>query len=803
MIWLLTLATSLTLTLLILRRYHNSRAIKHTVSISIAAFVVLSAMYLAADYFTANGIDNSVIYHLGYGLSGAGFAEYSGLIGLSIAFLFAAWLLGHWSFQQLSSTGGKPGPGRWGSLLAGVFPLACMMHPTALDLAAVYNLTPHDLLRSTFTKTAGNGPTGSTFFDFYETPKATPPQSNRNLVFLYLESLERTYFDEARFPGLINELRELEKEGLSFTNIRGAEGTGFTIGGMVASQCGIPLVTSSHPNSMAGMDRFLPGAQCIGDLLADAGYQLDYMGGASLKFAGKGKFYTSHGFTQVRGKDELRAGLDDPDYLSNWGLYDDTVLEMVLQRYQELVAADRPFALFALTLDTHHPNGHPSRSCDGLVYEDGANPILNAVHCSDRLAARFIRKLRESAASDNTLLVVASDHIALRNSAYDQLTSGKRTNLLMIFDPASAQTSQNSRAGTTLDIAPTILSRLGFNVAAHGLGRDLLGGQANLAEGTVGVNTQLKSWREELAGFWDTPSAADGLIIDPQRETVVIAGREFSLPTIIEFDHSGEISALKFEHDSPQQLITYMAIAPPGNMLAWIDVCSKVRSLDTEFEMGKQGYCLFLGKIGSDAVMLRELASQVKITAADIEKYAAAEILPQVAGQRSTKLVTTIQNGESGVTYVTHAMPQLEQGMELTLRSSGGPKSKSGLVTADTVTPLSRGLHLLGLLPDGGIEKITQFDSCAMAIPPEASSLHETMAAPQKDYAAYLLLVHDSAVCGERTLEHIFSNLPLNRWQDIAVRTPYLAVLTTDGSAPKEFLGVKNTSLQLNLRSSL
>jgi hypothetical protein len=37
-----------------------------------------------------------------------------------------------------------------------------------------------------------------------------------------------------------------------------------------------------------------------------------------------------------------------------------------------------------LTLDTHHPDGHPSRSCDGSIYRDGSNPILNAVHSDTR-----------------------------------------------------------------------------------------------------------------------------------------------------------------------------------------------------------------------------------------------------------------------------------------------------------------------------------------------------------------------------------------------------------------------------------
>jgi phosphoglycerol transferase len=797
MSWLIALALGLVIALLVLRRYRNSTPVQCGVAAFVVLFVVLSAMYLAADYFTGNGIDDSVLYHLGYGLSGAGFAEYSGIIVFSSTLIVAALLLARWLYLQLGPAGGELGPNNWNALIASLFPLACLLHPTSLDLAALYDLGPDRFLQADASgKSSGQG-----FAKFYKSPEPTPPRKLPNLVIFYLESLERTYFDEARFPGLITELRELEKESLSFTNIRRARGTGFTIGGMVASQCGIPLVTSSHPNSMAGMDRFLPGAECLGDLLATAGYQLEYMGGASLEFAGKGKFYKTHGFQQVRGREELQRNLADPDYTSYWGLYDDTTLEMAYQRYQEMAAGKRPFALVTLTLDTHHPDGHPSRSCDGIVYGDGSNPILNAVRCSDKLAAQFIRKIRQSAARDNTLLVVASDHLAMRNTAYKQLQQGKRTNLLMIFDPSSALKGENSRPGTTLDAAPTMLSAMGFDVDAHGLGRSLLGNQPNLAEMPISVSRQLGKWQDDLAGFWDIPSSTEGITIDASNGKVTIAGRNFLLPILIEYEDSGEISALKFEHDSPEALITFVKNAPPGRALAWIDSCKKVRSMD--LNLSSRGYCLFLGKIGASSPLIQKLERPLTISRRDIEQYAMAQVLTELAEKRVSELASTIQNGEAGVTSFARQLQRLEPGVELTLRSSGGPEGDSGLVTQGNEGHVTRGLHLLGLRPGSELIHLSQFDPCSTAIEPHSPSLDETMAQTSEKYAAYLILVHDSAICDKSPLQRIFANLPLERWHDIGLRTPYLAVLPTDGSAPLEIVGDKNTSLLLNLQSVL
>src|SRR5262249_23377563 len=135
------------------------------------------------------------------------------------------------------------------------------------------------------------------FNDYYRAPTVKSVSDvHKNLVLIYGESYERTYFNEAFFPGLIKELHQIEAKSLSFTNIHEAYGTGWTIAGMVGSQCGIPLVTSSHGNSMAGMDKFLASATCFGDVLHDNGYHLVYMGGADFEFAGKGKFYTTHKF---------------------------------------------------------------------------------------------------------------------------------------------------------------------------------------------------------------------------------------------------------------------------------------------------------------------------------------------------------------------------------------------------------------------------------------------------------------------------------------------------------------------------
>ena len=141
-----------------------------------------------------------------------------------------------------------------------------------------------------------------------------------------------------------------------------------------------------------------------------------YLQGASTEFSGKNKFFSTHSFDEIYGREELKEKLTDKFYLNGWGLYDDVILNMSFEKFEELSFSDKKFALFTLTLDTHHPNGHPSRTCSDIPYKDGDNSILNAVHCSDFLISKFITKIQNSKYADKTLIILTSDHLAMKNT---------------------------------------------------------------------------------------------------------------------------------------------------------------------------------------------------------------------------------------------------------------------------------------------------------------------------------------------------------------------------------------------------
>ena len=853
MVVILILSSLLVVAVYFLRRKVSSVLQQYLGTLFVFFFLLQSTAYLAADYFTANGIDESVIYHLEYGMDGAGFVEYIGLFaGVSLLLLFAL-AVAFAVFRLLSPNNQATGSTARSSatispnttksssqdhytrprlmVLQLIFPLTFILHPAINDLLSVFNLNPYTHLSnviSSYTNPKGLNNPALVFEDFYQLPTLVKADGKSpNIVFLYLESYERTYFDPVLFPGLGTELQELEKESLSFNNIKQLPGTDWTIAGMTASQCGIPLVTPSHGNSMSGMDEFLSGATCLGDLLKKQDYVLSYRGGSSLEFAGKGKFYESHGFTSIKGKSDLAPLLEDPGYISSWGLYDDSLLDQTYLEFERLSAVGQPFGLFMLTMDTHHPKGHRSKSCNDKMYLDGENKMLNAVDCSSRLVAEFINKIRSSKYADNTVLVVASDHLAFHNRAQHLLKQGKRKNLLMIFHPDRVAPGISNKIGSTLDIAPTVLNVMGFNAPAFGLGRNLLADAPTLVESyKAAINNHLRLWNTDIAKFWDMPSIDKGLTIDVQQELVTIDERLFKLPALIEFDEDNELSSIKFEFDTKRKLINYVDKVDGDKLLVWIDRCEKVRTIS--LALVDVGTCIFAGKLGAKKILLSSIKNSLTVTKAQLNTLARASVSNSVLALRKTSITSMAEYGTVGFHKYSVAMAPELLSRPINIHSKGGPRGsvssirvgkaskKIGNVDIDSNSVrLSRGIHLLGITDDELPEPILQIDYCSRSQQKvEPGLFRRKIDSVAEQYKAFVIVSHDSAVCpNANDLTAVFEQLPLESWKVLGFRMPYIAIIPSKFASPStgeqrqvevlmqpiEYIGDKNHQIVVDL----
>ncbi|TLF53808.1 phosphatidylglycerol--membrane-oligosaccharide glycerophosphotransferase [Halomonas urmiana] len=327
------------------------------------------------------------------------------------------------------------------------------------------------------------------------------PRAPPNLLLLYLESIERTYADRERFGDAYAPLEALGERALVVEGVRQLDNTGWTMAGMIASQCGTPLMPAGllHDSQFEPLGRVVPGVDCLGDLLAERGYALSYLGGASTRFAGKGVFYRDHGFDRVMGREELEPRLPDPDYVNSWGLYDDTLYDFTVEEIRRLERQGGPWGLVNLSISGHAPNGYPARACRERQGEFDGTDILYSVECSAWLARRLVQRLEAEGLLENTLVVVASDHLTMRVSAWEQLVAEERENTLMLMGERVAPRRVRVEA-STMDILPTVLEAMGFVIDWHraGLGVSLLSDQPTLIE-EHGLETLNARLREETA----------------------------------------------------------------------------------------------------------------------------------------------------------------------------------------------------------------------------------------------------------------------------------------------------------------
>ncbi|MBT8146040.1 MAG: sulfatase-like hydrolase/transferase, partial [Gammaproteobacteria bacterium] len=319
--------------------------------------------------------------------------------------------------------------------------------------------------------------------------------AGKNLVLVFMEGLDTIYTEDEIFPALTPNLNRFNEEGWQLDNLRPVEGSLWTMGGIVSSLCGTPLL---HDFGLDGnvvlFTGFLDQASCLPDVLDKAGYRQVFMGGASMDFGGKGEFLGAHAFDKVLGREELIPELDDPSYLGGWGLYDESLLALAAEEYAELAEMDRPFNLSLLTVDTHHPTGEPSPGCPS--YERIDNSILHSVHCTDFLVGRFIDQLKQHPAYENTVIVLASDHLGMRNNAFSLFPENYERKLY--FSVLNAQPAVPAdRLATPMDLAPTLLSLMQVQHNAS----FLAGGDLSQGEMLTIEDAEIFAQRQELIRF--------------------------------------------------------------------------------------------------------------------------------------------------------------------------------------------------------------------------------------------------------------------------------------------------------------
>ena len=551
MLWILLLS----LLLLVGLFFASGRWVWWKAGLLSSLLVLLSAWWLI-NKLSGDGLNAATLYHLGADMEGAGIADFKGYIaGFAVLLLL--------SLLPLALTGVR----RWHRIAHGraafggfvvVWLLAVMVSPLYSDGQRLYQqMRPVDY---------------SMVAREYRVPQQ-PLAKPRNIVWIYGESLERTYLDETTFPGLMPNLNRLAAQSLDVRGLVSAEGGGWTIAGLVSSMCGVPLTTAKEDeNSMGRMGSFLPEAVCLGDYLKQQGYTNHYLGGANGQFAGKGQFLATHGFDTVDDVAWFKQQKVARSHFSTWGVHDDVLLDKAYDRFVALSRKGDPFMLTTLTMDTHHPAGHLPVACKRTRYQSAHGDIamLHALKCTDGLISRLVDRIRASPYGDDTLIVIASDHLAMPNDLSHVLARQKRENLLLFLGKDIAPRQLAADKGSTLDSGATLLSLVDPKVDAIGFGRSLLHPERSDSASAAVFRDNGRDYPRYLAfsrSLWLGDKTRQ-LRIDADNQ-VVIGLQHVQPPVLLEYDRHWELKSVYLENTSKQ-----FDLADPANTLAYVDRCT-------------------------------------------------------------------------------------------------------------------------------------------------------------------------------------------------------------------------------------
>lgn len=306
------------------------------------------------------------------------------------------------------------------------------------------------------------------FKRLYVPPKQvvrTPlPSPQRNIIVLYIESLERTYSNPKRFQK--NLLAALDTPDIPYQDLprlRQVNGTGWSIAGIVASQCGVPLIVRFGMGNIIGSlgDNFLSSAVCLSDIFSLQGYNTAFLKDGALQFAGFGNFTKAHRIALAHGFEHwetmgYRTG-------NPFGLDDDILFSKAKQFVVSKLKKKQKFYLFMLTANTHGSKGW----LDSYCRKSGRHNFQGIVQCAAEETRDFLQFIFQH--DPNAIVLVTGDHLAMKNPV-SSIIEQQRERYVFTRLYGKNLPKIRTQYSTHFDIFPLMLAASGIAIPGGKLG---------------------------------------------------------------------------------------------------------------------------------------------------------------------------------------------------------------------------------------------------------------------------------------------------------------------------------------------
>ena len=343
----------------------------------------------------------------------------------------------------------------------------------------------------------------SIYEEYYIDPscvKITKEGKGRNLILIYLESMETGYASAdaggSQDTNYIPNLTRLAEDEVNFSEngllggYRNTLGSTWTAGSLFSSTTALPFPAGKSANNSE--DCFMPGVTGLYDILDRHGYDQYFLCGSDAYFGGRSVYYKTHGnLTVYDHSTAISDGYIDENYHQWWGYEDSILYDIAKDKITKASKSFHPFSFTMITADTHFPQGYVCSSCRDDYPSDGEN----VVSCADRQIADFIAWCKTQDFYADTTIVVMGDHPRMDKIMPRETPAAERKSYICFVNCADKSANDIPRTYTQLDIMPTTLAAMGFEIEGDrlGLGTNLFSSRPTIAEteGFEKLNSEL------------------------------------------------------------------------------------------------------------------------------------------------------------------------------------------------------------------------------------------------------------------------------------------------------------------------
>jgi phosphoglycerol transferase MdoB-like AlkP superfamily enzyme len=285
------------------------------------------------------------------------------------------------------------------------------------------------------------------------------PERRLNVVLISIESLSAFYSGAyGASPSLTPQLDRLTPDSLWFTQLY-ASGTR-TVRGLEALTLSIPPTPGEsivkRPNN--------EGLFTLASVFNAKGYASEFLYGGYGAFDNMNHFFGHNGYV-VHDRSAIPAG--SIHHANIWGVADEDLYSLALNRFDTLSAQGRPFFAHLMTTSNHRPYTFPANR---VAMPQGKRE--SAVAYTDWAFGDFIRRARDKAWFANTVFVITADHCA-SSGGLAQLPVFRYHIPMWIYAPGLIAPGRVDRTMAQIDIGPTLLGLLGMDYRSSFYGADL------------------------------------------------------------------------------------------------------------------------------------------------------------------------------------------------------------------------------------------------------------------------------------------------------------------------------------------